>query len=79
MAIAVISKVLKSGMLMENDKVEYSTFYLHAVKEIKSAHDALVANDYQKAYDHCLNAQVEIKLMGGAIRTWIPVNDTETV
>jgi hypothetical protein len=56
-------------------KVEYSDFYLHAVKEIKAAHNALVANEFQKAYDHCMNAQAEIKLMGGAVRTWIPVEE----
>jgi len=56
-------------------KVEYSDFYLHAVKEIKAAHNALVANEFQKAYDHCMNAQAEIKLMGGAVKTWIPVEE----
>jgi hypothetical protein len=60
--------------LMEN-KVEYSDFYLHASKEIKAAHDALVANNFQKAYDHCINAQAEIRLMSGAVRTWIPVEE----
>jgi hypothetical protein len=59
---------------MEN-KVEYADFYLHAVKEIRAAHDALVANEFQKAYDHCMNAQAEIKLMGGAVRTWIPMGE----
>lgn len=59
---------------MEN-KVEYADFYLHAVKEIKAAHDALVASDFQKAYDHCINAQAEIKLMSGAVKTWIPTED----
>jgi hypothetical protein len=59
---------------MEN-KVEYSDFYLHASKEIKAAHDALVANNFQQAYDHCLNAQAEIRLMSGAVKTWIPVEE----
>jgi hypothetical protein len=59
---------------MEN-KVEYSDFYLHASKEIKAAHDALIANNFQKAYDHCINAQAEIRLMSGAVRTWIPVEE----
>jgi len=66
-------------MLMENDTVEYSNFYLEAVKEIKAAHEALTERKFQEAYEHCINAQVEIKLMGGAIKTWIPTNDTETV
>jgi hypothetical protein len=60
---------------MENVKVEYSDFYLHAMQEIRKAHDALVKNNYQDAYDHCLNAQVEIKLMSGAVRTWIPLEE----
>lgn len=64
---------------MENKKVDYSSFYLHARKEIKDAHDALVAQDFKKAYEHCMNAQAEIRLMSGAVKTWIPVNDTETV
>lgn len=59
----------------ENVKVEYSNFYLEAVKEIKAAHEALVKRDFQKAYDHCLNAQTEIRLMGGAVRTWLPKKD----
>lgn len=54
--------------LMEN-KVEYADFYLHAVKEIRAAHDSLVLNDFQKAYDHCMNAQAEIKLISGAVKT----------
>jgi len=60
---------------MENVKVEYSDFYLHAMQEIRKAHDALVANKYQDAYDHCLNAQVEIRLMSGAVRTWISIKE----
>jgi hypothetical protein len=60
--------------LME-DKVEYSGFYLHAMQQIKMAHDSLVARDFKSAYDHCMNAQAEIKLMSGAVRTWIPVEE----
>jgi hypothetical protein len=56
-------------------KIEYSTFYLEAMREIKAAHEALVAKKFEKAYEHCLNAQVEIKLMGGAVKTWIPVDE----
>jgi hypothetical protein len=62
------------GYLMDG-KVEYSDFYLHASKEIKAAHDALVANKFQQAYDHCLNAQAEIRLMSGAVKTWIPMEE----
>lgn len=60
---------------MEAVKVEYSDFYLHAMREIRKAHDALVARKFQEAYDHCLNAQVEIKLMSSAVKTWIPVDE----
>ncbi len=62
---------------MENVKVEYSDFYLEAMREIKAAHNALVAKKYQDAYDHCLNAQVEIKLMSSAVKTWVPVEEKE--
>ena len=58
-------------------KVDYSPMYLHALKEIRMAHDALVSNKFQAAYEHCLNAQTEMKLMTGAVRTWIPVEETE--
>ena len=51
-------------------KVEYSSFYLEAVKNLKEAHDALVKGKFQEAYEHCIDAQVEMKLMGNAVRTW---------
>ena len=57
---------------MGNVKVEYSDFYLHAMQEIRKAHDALVAGKFQIAYDHCLNAQVEMRLMTTAVKTWLP-------
>ena len=49
--------------------------YLEALKEIKLAHDALIRNNYQLAYEHVLNAQTEMRLMGGAIKTWIEIDD----
>ena len=58
-------------------KVDYSPMYLHALKEIRMAHDALTENKFQAAYEHCLNAQIEMRLMGGAVKTWIQVKDTE--
>jgi hypothetical protein len=58
-------------------KIDYSPMYLHALKEIKMAHDALVDNKFQAAYEHCLNAQTEMRLMGGAVKTWIEIKDTE--
>jgi hypothetical protein len=53
-------------------KVDYSPAYLEAKKCIELAHDALVAGKFQIAYDHCLNAQVEMRLMTTAVKTWIP-------
>jgi hypothetical protein len=58
-------------------KVDYSPMYLHALKEIRMAHDALTENKFQAAYEHCLNAQTEMRLMGGAVKTWIEIKDTE--
>jgi hypothetical protein len=58
-------------------KIDYSPMYLHALKEIRMAHDALTANKFQAAYEHCLNAQTEMRLMSGAVKTWIEVEDTE--
>jgi len=55
--------------------VEYSSFYLEAMQEIKKAHDALINNRFQEAYDHCQNATVEIRLMGTAVKSWIPVKE----
>lgn len=57
------------------DKVDFSPAYLEAMKNLRLAHDALVHNKFQEAYDHCLNAQVEIRLMSGAVKTWIPRKD----
>ena len=53
-------------------KVDYSPAYLEAKKCIELAHDALVAGKFQIAYDHCLNAQVEMRLMTTAVKTWLP-------
>ena len=61
--------------VMETVKVDYSIYYLEALKEIKLAHDALLKNDYQKAYEHCLNSQTEIRLLGTSIRSWIPTEE----
>ena len=55
-----------------NNKVDYSPAYLEAVKNLKLAHEALVHNKFQEAYDHCINAQVEMRLMSTAVRAWIP-------
>jgi hypothetical protein len=66
---------MENGMASMKDKVDYSPAYLEAVKNIKLAHEALVANKFQEAYDHCLNAQTEIRLMSTAVKTWIPRKD----
>lgn len=60
---------------MENVKVEYSSFYLEAIKEIKAAEKALVARKFQQAYEHCLNAQAEMRLLTGAVKTWLPTKE----
>jgi hypothetical protein len=57
---------------MTMKKVDYSPAYLEAKKCLELAHDALVAGKFQIAYDHCLNAQVEMRLMTTAVKTWLP-------
>ena len=56
-------------------KVDYTPMYLEALKEIRMAHDALVRSNFQAAYEHCLNAQTEMRLMTGAVKTWMPVEE----
>ena len=55
--------------------MDYSTYYLEALTEIKAAHDALVKRDFVKANEHCLNAQIEMRLLSASVRTWIPVEE----
>ena len=55
--------------------MDYSTFYLEALKEIKAAHDALVNRDFAIAHDHCLNAETEIRLLSISVKSWIPVEE----
>ena len=57
------------------DKVDYSPAYLEAKKCLELAHDALVAGKFQIAYDHCLNAQVEMRLMTTAVKTWVSIDE----
>ena len=56
-------------------KVDYTPMYLEASKELKMAIQALSNNKFQVAYEHCLNAQTEMKLMTGAVTTWIPTKE----
>ena len=55
--------------------IEYSNMYLEAMKEIKMAHEALVRRNYQAAYEHCLNAQTEMRLMTGAVKSWVETTE----
>lgn len=57
------------------NRIDYSPAYLEAKKELELAHDALVSGKFQLAYDHCLNAQTEMRLMSTAVKTWIPRKD----
>ena len=58
-------------------KVDYTPMYLEALKELRLAHDALVRNNFQLAYEHSLNAQTELRLMSGAVKTWMPIEEKE--
>lgn len=55
--------------------MDYSTYYLEALKEIKAAHEALLKRDFVKAHDHCMNAQAEIRLMSVNVKSWIPTEE----
>jgi hypothetical protein len=56
-------------------KVDYTPMYLEASKELRMAIEALSRNKFQVAYDHCLNAQTEMRLMTGAVKTWMPIEE----
>ena len=56
-------------------KVDYTPMYLEAMKEIKMAHEAIIKRNYQSAYEHCLNAQAEMRLMSGAVKSWVETNE----
>jgi hypothetical protein len=56
-------------------KVDYTPMYLEASKELRMAIEALSRNKFQSAYEHCLNAQTEMKLMTGAVKTWMPIEE----
>lgn len=49
--------------------------YLYAMKELIATEEALRNQDFQAAYDHCLNAQAEIRLLSTTIKTWIPTKE----
>jgi len=35
------------------------------------AQQALIHGDYKKAMEHCINMQVEAKMLSNAVSTWI--------
>ena len=49
--------------------------YFSGVNHFKEGNIPLANQYFKSAYDHCMNAQAEIKLMSGAVRTWIPVEE----
>jgi len=57
------------------DGVDYSPAYLEAMKNLRLAHEALLNSKFQEAYDHCQNAQVEVRLLNTAVKSWIPRKD----
>lgn len=57
------------------EKVDYSTAYLEAMKNLKLAHNALISNKFQEAYDYCQNVQAEVRLLNTAIKSWLPQKD----
>lgn len=61
----------------KKEMMDYSTYYLEAMKEIKAAHDCLINREFQQAHDHCMNAQAEIRLMSVNVKSWIPVEGEE--
>lgn len=57
---------------MENVKaVEYVSYQLELKKEMALAQQALIHGDYKKAMEHCINMQVEVKMLSNAVSTWI--------
>ena len=57
---------------MENVKpVEYVGYQLELEKETQLMHEAMTRKNYEQALGHCLNMQVEVKLLTNAVSTWI--------
>jgi len=60
---------------MENAKaVEYVGYQLELRKETQLMHEAMTRRDYVQALEHCMNMQVEVKLLTNAVRSWIKEN-----
>jgi hypothetical protein len=57
---------------MENVKpVEYVGYQLELEKETQLMHEAMTRKNYEQALEHCLNMQVEAKMLANAVSTWI--------
>jgi hypothetical protein len=57
---------------MANAKaLEYVSYQLELNKEMVLAQQALSKGEYEKAMDHCINMQVEVKMLSNAISTWV--------
>jgi hypothetical protein len=57
---------------MENAKpVEYVGYQLKLEKETQLMHEAMTRKNYEQAIEHCMNMQVEMKLLTTAVRSWI--------
>lgn len=60
---------------MENAKaVEYVGYQLELRKETQLMHEAMTRKNYEQALEHCMNMQVEVKLLTNAVRSWIKEN-----
>jgi len=55
--------------------VEYVSYQIELKKEMALAQKALVRGDYKQAMEHCLNMQVEVKMLTNAVQTWIQENE----
>jgi len=47
------------------------SYQLELKKEMKLAQEALTRSDYRQAMEHCINMQVEVKMLSNAVSTWI--------
>jgi hypothetical protein len=60
---------------MENAKpIEYVGYQLELEKETQLMHEAMTHKNYEQALEHCMNMQVEVKLLTNAVRSWIKEN-----
>jgi hypothetical protein len=57
--------------MTKNNVVEYVSYQLELKKEMRLMHEAMTRKNYEQALEHCLNMQVEVKLLTNAVSTWI--------